>query len=194
MKNTEPAKFYVVGNNLALDFVNSIAISLTGEDLAGWAVAAGLVSADKAPAISAAWSGQSLSPVAAFRKTLREAVEELAGGRSLSQSAINAVNDVLKQGNGGYSVLRRIEDRFVKDYELDLSRPKNILVPIAESFADLLCYGDLDLLRKCENPKCVLYFYDTTKNHRRRWCSMAICGNQAKARKFYQKSRTPAAA
>jgi predicted RNA-binding Zn ribbon-like protein len=29
----------------------------------------------------------------------------------------------------------------------------------------------------CKNQACILYFYDTTKNHRRNWCSMGICGN-----------------
>jgi lactoylglutathione lyase len=46
------------------------------------------------------------------------------------------------------------------------------LLPVAESAADLLTVRDLSLLRKCENPACVLFFYDTTKNDARRWCSM----------------------
>jgi len=39
-------------------------------------------------------------------------------------------------------------------------------VPVAESAMDLLCDGDPTLVRKCENPACVLYFYDATKNRR----------------------------
>jgi predicted RNA-binding Zn ribbon-like protein len=64
-----------------------------------------------------------------------------------------------------------------------------LLVPIAEAAADLLCAGNFEYLRKCENPACVLLFYDTTKNHRRRWCSMAACGNRAKVAQFYQRQR-----
>jgi predicted RNA-binding Zn ribbon-like protein len=30
----------------------------------------------------------------------------------------------------------------------------------------------------------VLYFYDTTKNHRRQWCSAASCGNRHKVSQF----------
>jgi len=30
----------------------------------------------------------------------------------------------------------------------------------------------------------VLYFYDTTKNHRRQWCSTAACGNRHKVADF----------
>jgi predicted RNA-binding Zn ribbon-like protein len=35
-----------------------------------------------------------------------------------------------------------------------------------------------------------LYFYDTTKNHTRRWCSMTGCGNRAKAAAFYERKKS----
>ena len=58
-----------------------------------------------------------------------------------------------------------------------------------EGAADLLCHGDLANLRKCENHDCILYLYDTTKNHTRRWRSTAGCGNRAKAAAFYQRKK-----
>jgi predicted RNA-binding Zn ribbon-like protein len=194
MKAIGPERFFIVGNNMALDFVNSIMKDLTIEDLAAWTVAVGLANSDKAKTIAAAWSGQSLKAVLEFRDRLRDAVSNIADGVVLSNGTVDAINTVLRQGTGGFSILKRKEGGFVRDYEIDLSKPTNILHPIAESFVDLLCYGNLELLRKCENPKCVLYFYDTTKSHRRRWCSMAVCGNQAKAKKFYEKSRKASAA
>ncbi|MCI0410524.1 MAG: CGNR zinc finger domain-containing protein, partial [Acidobacteria bacterium] len=54
---------------------------------------------------------------------------------------------------------------------------------------DLLSEGDLTLVRKCENPACILYFHDTTKNHARRWCSMRACGNRAKVAAHYRRRR-----
>jgi predicted RNA-binding Zn ribbon-like protein len=62
-----------------------------------------------------------------------------------------------------------------------------LIVPIAEAAADLLCHGDLSLVKKCGNPRCILFFYDTTKNHARRWCSMAGCGNRMKAAAHYRR-------
>jgi len=47
-------------------------------------------------------------------------------------------------------------------------------------------------VKACQNPQCVLLFYDTTKNHARRWCSMAACGNRAKVAAHYQRARRPA--
>jgi predicted RNA-binding Zn ribbon-like protein len=37
------------------------------------------------------------------------------------------------------------------------------------------------LVRKCEGTTCTLWFLDVSKAHARRWCSMAVCGNRAKA-------------
>ena len=40
-------------------------------------------------------------------------------------------------------------------------------------------------IRRCAHPQCVLYFYDTSPLGNRRWCSMAGCGNRAKAARHY---------
>ncbi|RSN56753.1 CGNR zinc finger domain-containing protein [Actinomadura sp. WAC 06369] len=45
-------------------------------------------------------------------------------------------------------------------------------------------------IKPCAHPDCVLYFHDTTKNGTRRWCSMAGCGNRAKAARHYERSKT----
>lgn len=50
-----------------------------------------------------------------------------------------------------------------------------------------------DRVRLCSAHECLLAFYDTSRSGRRQWCSMATCGNRAKARRHYQQSRTRAA-
>ncbi|TXS55177.1 CGNR zinc finger domain-containing protein [Streptomyces sp. t39] len=56
--------------------------------------------------------------------------------------------------------------------------------------------GHLDLLRTapdriraCAHESCVLHFFDTSRNGTRRWCSMAICGNRAKASRHWARGR-----
>ena len=39
-------------------------------------------------------------------------------------------------------------------------------------------------LKLCGSPTCRWAFYDRSKNHSSRWCTMASCGNRAKARRF----------
>lgn len=55
---------------------------------------------------------------------------------------------------------------------------------LAYAAAQLLAEGDFSLVRKCESAECSLMFYDRTKSHKRRWCSMALCGNRHKVAEF----------
>jgi predicted RNA-binding Zn ribbon-like protein len=72
---------------------------------------------------------------------------------------------------------RRLLLRWVHRWE----KPTELLHPIAAAAADLICHQDFRLIRACEGPACMLLFLDRTKAHARRWCSMAVCGNRAKA-------------
>lgn len=63
------------------------------------------------------------------------------------------------------------------------------LAPLSELAAQLLGEGDFNLVRQCEHPDCVLWFYDRTKSHRRRWCSMALCGNRHKVAEHRKRQR-----
>jgi predicted RNA-binding Zn ribbon-like protein len=44
---------------------------------------------------------------------------------------------------------------------------------------------DPSRIRHCAHPDCVLHFYDVSPKANRRWCSMAGCGNRAKAARHY---------
>ncbi len=59
------------------------------------------------------------------------------------------------------------------------------LWPIARSAADLLASDQLGLVRACSSKACQWLFLDTTKNHRRTWCDMKVCGNRAKGKRYY---------
>jgi predicted RNA-binding Zn ribbon-like protein len=44
--------------------------------------------------------------------------------------------------------------------------------------------GDWQRIKLCAAPDCRWVFYDTAKNRLGRWCSMEVCGNRAKTRKY----------
>jgi predicted RNA-binding Zn ribbon-like protein len=46
-----------------------------------------------------------------------------------------------------------------------------------------------DRIRRCAHDSCVLHFFDTSRNGTRRWCSMAACGNRAKASRHYARTK-----
>ena len=57
-----------------------------------------------------------------------------------------------------------------------------ILGPITLSAMTLLMEKDLSRTKRCAGLECGWMFYDNTKNKRRRWCEMRVCGNRAKVR------------
>jgi predicted RNA-binding Zn ribbon-like protein len=57
-----------------------------------------------------------------------------------------------------------------------------ILGPITLSALTLLMETDLSRTKRCAGQECGWLFFDTTKNKRRRWCEMRVCGNRAKVR------------
>lgn len=58
----------------------------------------------------------------------------------------------------------------------------------ARNYLELLAQAP-DRIRSCAHESCVLRFFDTSRNGTRRWCSMAACGNRAKASRHYARSK-----
>ncbi len=66
-----------------------------------------------------------------------------------------------------------------------------MLGPVARSAVELLTSGRRARVRECEGANgCGWLFIDTSKNGRRRWCDMKVCGNRAKARRHRQRTST----
>ncbi|MEA2352072.1 MAG: hypothetical protein QOG41_1811 [Thermoleophilaceae bacterium] len=61
-----------------------------------------------------------------------------------------------------------------------------LLAIVDRSMAD----GTWERLKACPNEDCEWAFYDRSRNRSSRWCTMAECGNRAKARAFRERSRS----
>ena len=114
--------------------------------------------------------------------------EGLAAGQAPGPEAIDLLNETLRPPLR-YAEVRREDGALRRRVRWAFSRPEHLLVPIAESAAELACDLDPSLVRKCRNEGCILYFYDTTRNHARSWCSMALCGNRTKVLAHYRRKR-----
>lgn len=69
-------------------------------------------------------------------------------------------------------------------------------LPIGRGLAArmVLEWGELEQerpgrLRGCAAPKCERFLIDGSRSNQAKWCSMATCGNRAKARRHYQRTR-----
>jgi predicted RNA-binding Zn ribbon-like protein len=63
------------------------------------------------------------------------------------------------------------------------------LGPIALAAVRLFTEGDFHRIRECGGHACGWLFYDRSKNNRRRWCEMEVCGNRAKQRRLAARRR-----
>ena len=204
MAEPRPAPFFI-GDDLALDFLNSIAAPwgpeiewlTNGGDLVAWLEQAHAVPAGVSAYFRAHTASRGLDAAASEARELREWFRVFVrkhAGKPLVRRALYdlaPLNELL----GRDAAYRQIEisvtrDRRRNDGEgLQALRwqakrrwdsPKSLLLPLADAIGDLVSRKDFTLVRKCEGPTCTLWFLDVSKGHGRRWCSMAVCGNRAK--------------
>jgi predicted RNA-binding Zn ribbon-like protein len=79
-------------------------------------------------------------------------------------------------------IVRSIHDGRVREQPMFAQEEWRTAWLIADDYARLRQAGEQSI-RQCDGTSCILYFYDPSL--RRRWCSMARCGNRAKARRHY---------
>jgi predicted RNA-binding Zn ribbon-like protein len=191
-----PAVF--VGEHLALDFLNTTAAPrgqlidwlADGDDLVSWLEEARAIE----PAAAARMRGvgrekldEAARQARKFRHWLRGFVSARMGKPlRATPAAVAPLNAILARNNSIQRV-EAVRHSAADGHPLRLRRirpfenPADLLDPIAEAAADLICNQDFQLVRACEGSGCILLFLDRTKAHARRWCNMAVCGNRAKA-------------
>jgi len=119
-----------------------------------------------------------------LRSAVRQMAEAIVRGRAISDTVMATINSVLADSPQVPKLVRGSKGYALKWHHRGPAEAV-LLVPVAEAAARLLTEGDSSRLRKCANPACILYFYDTTRSRTRHWCSMQGCGNRAKAARFY---------
>jgi predicted RNA-binding Zn ribbon-like protein len=203
MSSADPSPFVFVGNHRALDFVNTeVAVEGVPQDLltdlgdlVGWLTRAGALDGAAARTAIATWVGRrkgeaALESARALRTALRRLADAWAEGKPAPRATVARVNELLARGAGTSRVIPAADGLgFAMEPGLRLEHPQDLLVPIAEAAADLLCHADPRRVRRCAHPECVLYFLDGTKNGTRRWCDMRTCGNRTNAAAYYRRRR-----
>jgi predicted RNA-binding Zn ribbon-like protein len=201
MAGPQASPFVFIGNHRALDFVNTeVATEGVPRDLlldlptlTAWLVQAGTIDRSTARRALAKWEGKRsgaavLDQARALRASLRRLAEAAMSGRGVPRATLDGINRLLARGT---SVNQVVPDQhgFTTRRGLRLDQPEDLLVPVAEAAADLVCHADLGRVRRCAHPACILYFLDGTKNGTRRWCDMRTCGNRANAAAYYRRRR-----
>jgi predicted RNA-binding Zn ribbon-like protein len=65
-----------------------------------------------------------------------------------------------------------------------------LLARILEIAARAQVEGTWSRLKACSAETCAWAFYDQSRNSSRTWCSMGVCGNRAKTRRYRKRRRS----
>ena len=125
--------------------------------------------------------GVLLQKARALREIALSAVKDRKSGKKLSLVALNR----FLADAPSHAVLTTDDSRNICVTRVyGKETVEAFLAPVAEAVADLLADGDFNFVRHCEGNACVMWFYDRTKGHHRRWCTSTGCGNRAKVAAF----------
>lgn len=203
MGDVRPAPFFV-GDSAALDFLNSIAMPrsvefewlASGADVLDWLVQSGLAREEEIsdlrqprhrPALDLA-----ANDIRAFREEFRAFVCSVSDKNKVpaDHPMIERVNHLMQAGDQSLHLVSNNSDggEFMLNVIHRMQTAEDLLPRIAAACAELIAEADFTHVRRCQGSGCTMFFRDVSKNHKRRWCSMELCGNRAKAAAYRSRS------
>lgn len=191
-QNDTPSATAFIADNLALNFINSE--SGVGEQrqdsfhddssIADWLKMADVWPESLNPPVPAGlWAA-----ACALRSAARSVVEAAMKGEPADLSVINLLLEA------GRPVRRLVWHEETQAFSIVVQpadgSPASLLWPVADALASLVSGDKFAFVRQCEAHDCILLFHDLSKSHRRRWCSMATCGNRMKVASFRSRKKS----
>ena len=198
--------FELTGGALCLDLANTLEYRPTARpvdylrsfgDLLAWGEQAGAVAPAQAETLRRIAvrrrpaAGAVLKRARALRETLFTIFAAVAMRRAPPEAALASLNAALA-GALRHARIAGAGRRFRWTWNNQRGDLDRILWPVIRSAAELLVDERLDRVRECGADNCAWLFLDTSRNRTRRWCDMTVCGNRAKARRYYRRNRKAA--
>jgi predicted RNA-binding Zn ribbon-like protein len=198
-------RFHLTGGALCLDFANTLSWRRGGspierlgdyKDLVAFGRQAGIIDAAEARTLHAAAARQPRRAARAYKEALelRASIDrvftKIVEGRTAERADLDALNERLAKVAARMRVVRNRRGYAWHDTGEALD---GMLAPIVRSAATLLTSVELEKLHRCAADDCGWLFVDLSRNQRRRWCDMRVCGNRAKARLHHHRARRVAA-
>ncbi len=190
----DPSSLPLLGGRLSLDFVNATPPNpeLSWDRLIHFLNSTDIISPERSAQLLSLPQSDPQAAEALLLKTrrlssaLRKVFTAMLRKQRMAGEWIEPINEILRITEGhdelvGQDGLWKIE--FVaREGGLDW-----LLAAVARSGAEIIAEGLRARLRLCANVHCDLFFYDNSRTRRRRWCSMAVCGNRSKVAAFARK-------
>ncbi|MER7176067.1 CGNR zinc finger domain-containing protein [Streptomyces mesophilus] len=191
----------LIGGHPVLDFANTVAWRLDTARAADrvhgfeawvrWAVASGLLTADRAEALLRSETADSASTRAAIaaltdlRATLWPLLDALVDGEEPPAEEWEALRRSLLQARESAT----LPPAFPLRWQSGTDRLGDLSHALALRAEELLGGDGLSRVRRCAGPGCGWFFLDRSRSGTRRWCSSDDCGNRDRARRHYSRTR-----
>jgi predicted RNA-binding Zn ribbon-like protein len=193
-------KFDFIGGRLCLDFVNtgSRGTDLPREyltcyaDFVDWGRQAGILTEQEARELLRKARERQEDADQIFKRAicLREAFYRIISatiyGKSATRTDLGMFNQEFAEAMSHSQIVPE-SSGFAWKLISDKNAFDRVLAEVVRSAADLLTSEELGKVRLCADQTCAWAFVDLSKNRSRRWCDMKDCGNQAKARRHYER-------
>ena len=184
------------GGDPALDFVNTLDERPSGApvenlatygDLVRFAELAGLIEASTSDRLRSL-EGPNCSRIARRARELREQLHAILAAthsrKTVPKASLDAIASKVRRAHAARALVATATSNAVRHSWISPSSPEIPLHACALAIETLLVMADHSRIRKCGASDCEVYFIDTSKAHRRQWCSMQNCGNREKQRRW----------
>jgi predicted RNA-binding Zn ribbon-like protein len=184
------------GGDPALAFVNTLDERPSGAavenlasygDLVRFAELAGLIDASASARLQSLM-GPDCSRIVGRARGLREQLYAILAaahsGKTVPKTSLDAIAAEVRRAHAARMLVATARSRAVSHGWISPSSPEIPLHACALAIESLLVMADRSRIRKCGASDCAVYFIDTSKAHRRQWCSMQNCGNREKQRRW----------
>ena len=132
-------------------------------------------------------SADTLRQIIEVREVVFKLFSSLAQQQKAERETVDAFNGFFSEALSNMRVevgRKEVATSFIVSEKTILKEPLYILVKNA---FDILSTQSFDRIKEC--PTCRWLFLDTTKNGKRRWCNMQVCGSNDKARRSYHRKK-----
>jgi predicted RNA-binding Zn ribbon-like protein len=192
-----------VGGDASLDFINTV----TGRNgsprdwldgyarLLEWAAHANLLpgrvlrSLSQKATANPAEAAEALARAKGLRECMFAVAASASAGKPPSRGDLELLRNAWLAGSEAHR-LRWLDGRIAVELDPAAAPLDLVSVIAAWGLVERVLRAPPERLRMCAGTDCAWLFVDRSKAGRRRWCDMADCGNAAKSRRFYAKSKS----
>lgn len=180
------------GGNLSLNFINTYKDRLvaspidylTGkEEWIAWLKKVGILENEITNLDDVDFN---LKEVKKKREFLHRVFQGLAFHREIKEKDLKCFDSLLQKIRRATKIF--VVDNIPQEYlEIDANDLNSYILKIGKAAHELLMSEKTDRIKECGN--CGWLYYDSSKNKCRKWCNMDTCGNEVKARKYYESKK-----